>query len=551
MRRSTLSLALGVTLAWGCEDGTSVVGVAPTTDRAMAAPEPYRVLARRLSVDEVAWSLRDLLGASVDDVAAALPADPTVLGFRDNEAALSVSTPFSERLASAVESIIGAVDWARDIRPRLATPCTPKSVGDACMRSFVAQFGRRVYRRPLTDAEVARYASLAALAGDDVDAAPRVVLDAMLQSPHFLYVVEAPSHTRAGRVDGYTLATRLAYALWGTTPTDALLDQAAAGELDTDEGYARVASAMLDDARAHAGLRRFFGQWLRFDQTAWIVRNAGDYHNRWRPEFVDDYAEETARFADALAFTDGADFRDLVSARWSIVNPRLASLYDVPAGEAPTEGWARVTLPDAEERSGVLTHGGTMAITTWSQYTSATRRGEWVRSVLLCQEIPAPSPNLAPSTGQAPALEIEAIREVSDAHRRNPACSNCHALLDPVGFGLERYDGIGAYRTSDDRAGALTGAGQLTDFAATDFRGAAALGAALRASPRVSSCVVKQLFRYAMRRGEVDADAADLAAVTERFVASGGSFRAMALALVTRDAFVAYHGEPTADGGAP
>lgn len=570
--RAVAARALLAMMVQGCDDDASDVDAtspdaatpdAVTVDAPIAARDvvyapvdvppqgpdydPARVgILRRLSNDEIRASWRDLLGSDESTTSEELLPDPLIRGFDTVGDALTISESYLVRYTGGVQRRVRDLTWARDVSPRLPTPCAPTPGDDTCLIAMTRTFGRRVFRRPLRTEEVARYAGLARLAEGNNDRAAQVVLAAMLQSPHFLFMTQASGAT-GSRLDGYSLAARLSYLLWSTTPPDALLDRAARGDLDTDEGYARVVTAMIDDPRTRAGMRRFFAKWLRLAQTAWVVRDMGNFP-RWRPEYVPYLAEETTRFVDDIAWGSGANFLDLVSAQWTYVNAGLAGLYGVSAPGATGAAWVRAEFPPSLDRSGILTHASVLAITGGTTTApSATRRGEYVRNVVLCEDVG--SPPLEASRVVVPMMFDPRGRAAFYA--MTPGCSTCHARLDPVGLGLERFDSTGALGVPASPTSEFSGRGRIEGFTPPEFTGAVELGARIRGSDQFVGCVTRQLFRFSLGRSEGDGDQAALDALTARFRASGYHFRELVQAMVMSEGFRGYTGATNADGGAP
>ncbi|HTA21763.1 MAG TPA: DUF1595 domain-containing protein, partial [Polyangia bacterium] len=227
----------------------------------------------RLTNVEYSQTVSDVLGEPAGAATRyALPVDPTQHGFDDNVALLQISSAHAQSFADAAAAIATAA-LADPTRHALVTTCD-LSTGAACLQTTIESIGRRLYRRPLTDDEVSGFVTLAAAGASatDANAGAEAVVEAMLQSPHFLYRVQlgAADPSRAGIVGltGYEMATRLSYLLLGTTPSDALLDQAAAGALDTTDGVGKVVQQMLVDPLARRGVKRFYAQWLPLDEIS-------------------------------------------------------------------------------------------------------------------------------------------------------------------------------------------------------------------------------------------------------------------------------------------
>jgi hypothetical protein len=238
---------------------------------------------------------------------------------------------------------------------------------------------------------------------------------------------------------------------------------------------------------------------------------------------------ETLRTLRTLLFERELDFRDVFTTGTTFVDAELAELYGVrrPSGS----GFAEVTLPASGERAGLLTHASFLATHAHPGRTSPTRRGKFIRESLMCQSIPAPPPNVntaLPEMGSARTL-----RDKLDAHRSNPACAGCHTLMDPVGLALERFDGVGAYRQTDNGV-TIDASGDLDGM---PFDGARGLGMALARDPDVASCFARTVLRYARGALEDPSETALVDALNARFASARYSLRALMLAVVEQSAF--------------
>jgi len=256
--------------------------------------------------------------------------------------------------------------------------------------------------------------------------------------------------------------------------------------------------------------------------------------------------EETARFFEDLSARASGNLLDFVTADATFVDAVLARLYGVPA---PAAGWARQTMPAGQRGAGVLTQASLLTLTTPHDGVEPIKRGQFVRTALLCQRLPPPPPNVPPlEAAQVPATATP--RERLSAHRENPACGGCHQLLDPIGFGLARFDGVGAYRDKDAHGNPIDARGSIAGFTTPDFDGPRELGDRLRGAPEVSRCVATQLFRHATARTESDDDRCLIDRIDDSFRRGGQGWGALVEATVRSDAFRMRRIPETA-GGAP
>lgn len=526
----------------GASEGDESAGEGGSGDDAAACEEPSSLapaFMRRLAHDEYRNTVADLLGDGLPDPTVGFPDEPVVLGYDNNREAISISDVLVERYRDAAEAYAAAV-VDDPTRRQAVVGCD--AAEDGCLEGFVRGFGRRAYRRPLADDEVDALVSLGhgAMAQDsEPELGTRIVLEAMLQSPSFLYRVELgvedPADPEARVLTGYEVATRLSYLVLASTPTDALLDAAEAGQLADADGIEAALVELLADPRAPERLARFYAQWLDLVELPKVTRTAEDF-----PAWSDglrDAMEEEVHHLVREHLLGGGDLLDVLVDDRAWVDAELAGLYGLPA---PGEGFGEVTLDPASERVGLLTTAAILTVTGREGVTTPIRRGKFMREALLCQTMPPPPPDIP----MVPAPVVgESERERLERHRQDPACAGCHDLLEPLGFGLARYDSIGALRTTDEEGQPISAAGSFDGASEPSFDGAAELSAALRERPEVSACVVQQVHRYAYGRGETAADECALDGLVSEFQASGRSFEALLVALVRSDAFRRLPGE--------
>jgi hypothetical protein len=345
----------------------------------------------------------------------------------------------------------------------------------------------------------------------------------------------------------YATAARLSYFLWDSTPDAALLDSAASGELDTPEGVARVARRMLDSPKAKGGLDEFVSQWLRFDRVMSAARERRVYplFNR---ELAAAMTEEARRFIGDLVWNNH-DFMQAFRSNYSFINSGLAAIYKV---EAPARDFDRVEFPVEAERAGLLGQALFLTLTSKPEGTAPTGRGLFIREHFLCQQVPPPPPNV--DTNLPPVEESKPMtnRERLAGHTKNKACASCHNLIDPIGFGLEKFDAIGMRREKDkllfypvlENAVAARKAkpkvvelqldtnGKVAGFENSEFSSPRQLGEILSRMPQCQECIVKQVFRFMAGRLETAADRPLLNAALKDFQDSGFRFKELLVSLV-------------------
>jgi Ni/Co efflux regulator RcnB len=468
----------------------------------------------RLTNVEYSQTVTDVLGESPDAAARyRFPEDPRQHGFDNNGTLLQISATHGDRYAAAAEGIAAATLASAD-RRALVMACEPTAAA-TCLPAMIRRVGRRLYRRPLTDAEVSSFTALAQ--GD-----ASIVLEAMLQSPHFLYRVQVgvSDAKRPGIVglSGFELATRLSFLLLGTTPDEALLDQAGTGALDTSDGAAKVVKAMLADPRARRGFKRFYEQWLALTTISGPSAEAGRIPHAGDKALAADLVEETRRFVDDVVWDSGATVPDLLTAKYTFVNANLAKLYGLaapPAGQT----WQRVDFAAGSPRAGLLTQGSLMAAGSQHDKPSSTRRGQVVREQLLCQDVPSPPPGVATNAPEAMAGESE--QATFARHTTQASCAVCHKLMDPIGWGLSGFDSAGVARTKDNNGAPLNLQGRVEGMTPPEFNGPVELGQKLAASTALKACFARQLFRFVYGRAETSADEPGITELQGAFTTAG------------------------------
>ncbi|HEX6764545.1 MAG TPA: DUF1592 domain-containing protein, partial [Polyangiaceae bacterium] len=478
----------------GTGGGPDIDPDAPTPP---APANPGSVTVRRLNRVEYDNTVRDLLGTTLHP-ADTFQADASGAGYDTVGAALSLSPVAVRDYEDAAYKLVDEL-VANPTRLSAVVPCDVQAQGETCLRTVLTTFGKRAFRRPVTPEEVelllTPYRTAQMLGGTAPTLALRYTLAAVLVNQHFLFRFEVdpdPASTAPRRLDDYELASRLSYALWSTMPDDALFAAAEAGTLGTDAELARQIDRMLADPRASALSDNFAGQWLEFRDPTHEpdVRAFPNY----TPALATSMANEAkAFFADFLA--SAAPIGELLSARFTYVDAALASHYGLPAqsGTGPGQMWRADT--SSVERSGLLTLGAVLTATSMNTRTSPVKRGEFVLRHLLCETVTPPPPDVLGIPDEIDPNQQLTMRQRMEQHRNNDMCIGCHADMDQLGFGLENYDAVGKYRTTDNEL-PVDSAGVLPDGSA--FSGAVELAALLSRDSRFNHCVAKNLMTYAL-----------------------------------------------------
>ncbi len=516
---------------------------------ANASPAGPSQLVRRLTHSQYNNTVRDLIG-DYSRPAQRFPPEDFVDGFKNQLGAQGMPPLLIETYSTAAEKLALNAFRLGDINGLI--PCTPVSATDEnCRDQFVRKFGLRAFRRPLRDGEFQRYATAfsaqARSSGQFLEGA-RVVVEAMLQSPNFLFHVEAGPD---GSSTDYDIASRLSYLLWNTMPDQALLDAAAKGALRTVEGREGVARRMLDNALARQALDQFFDEWLRLDRVVNAVKQRRKYRE-FTPEMAASMAEETKRLLHYLVWEE-RNFMEALTADYSFLTYDLAALYEVPA---PAVQFELVRFPSNTRRAGLLGHGSFLASTAGPTETSPTARGIFIRERLLCQHVPPPPPGVITTLPEPRVDKPLTRRQLILAHAENATCASCHRLMDPIGFGFEKFDAIGRWRDKEalliaaadeddeeDRKEpktvdlAIDTQGEIAGLPNSAFSEAKELGPILAGSPVCQECIVRQMFRYAYGRLETSADEETIDHLFASFKDSGFHFKDLLIALVQSPEF--------------
>jgi len=396
----------------------------------------------------------------------------------------------------------GAGDTAS--RRRIFT-CRPSATAgdveaEACAREILRALARRAYRRPVAENDVAPLLEFYREgAAEGFDAGIELALKRLLVSPEFLFRVEQdPADAAPGSVyavSDLTLASRLSFFLWSSIPDDELLAAAERGELRDATVLERQVERMLADPRATAFVENFAGQWLYLRNLDAVVPVQSKF-----PDFDDTLRQglkrETELFFGSIV-QENRSALDLLRADYTFVNERVARLYGLP--NIKGNHFRRVTLPADGPRRGLLGHGSILTVTSYPDRTSPVVRGKWILENLLGVPPPPPPPDVPELEETSDGGGTLSVRERLAAHRANPSCASCHALMDPLGFALENFDAVGVWRSIDETGGRIDASGALPD--GTPFDGAAGLRAALESSDLFVTTLTEKLMTYALGRG--------------------------------------------------
>ncbi len=456
-----------------------------------------------------------------------------VAGFDNNAEVLVVTPLLADQLREAAEDASSRFD------PVAFAGCNS---GDACARGFIERFGFRAFRRPLSTEEVTRYLLLHnGIATESFELGLRWVVTAMLQSSNFLYRSElgtAAAGSRLYTLDPFEIATALSYGITGTMPDDVLFAAAQNGELSSSVEIEAQARRLFERPEALRGAHRFFSQWLGIDTLDTVPKDSALF-----PSFDADIRRRLRRelevFVDWVIREEGGSLHELLTAPYTFVDADLAEYYGVAFDpEAPQrDGFYQVSY-GSDQQAGLLTQGSVLATHARPNGSSPIHRGLLVRERMLCQELPPPPPGV---NAEPPAPDENASDRVRyAAHSQDPACASCHRLIDPIGFGFERFDGIGR-----PRSGAVDHSGHITEEQSeAPFSGPQGLAQLLSDREDMADCFAEQYFRFSVGAAPDGPLRCALVNVQTAFKAQGRSIEALLLALVATPHFTARVGDP-------
>ena len=504
---------------------------------AVAAPQPVPAGLRLLTESEYRNSIADIFGLGIK-VEGRFEPERRVGGLlAASTAILSVTPAGFEAFSKMADNIaIQVVDTKN--RARLV-PCTPKSAkapDDACAGQFLSEFGRLLFRRPLTSDELQSRVDLAnklAKSSNDYYYGLRYSLGTLLSAPAFLFRTElaVPDAGKDYTLDAYSRASRLSYLMWDSTPDAELLRAADSGELQTPAGVSKQVDRLMASPRLEVGMRAFFRDMLQLDTFSDITKDVLIYQ-KYMPQMANSAQEETLRMAIDLSLRANEDVRDLMTTRKTEVDRTLASIYNMPFN---ADGdWMPYEFPAASGRSGVLTQVSMLGMFSHPGRSSPTKRGVALMDIFLCEPTPSPPANVDFSiVNDVNNPKLRTVRDRLLAHATNPTCASCHTHSDPIGLSLEHFDSIGAPRLEEN--------GQPIDVSAKigakSFIGAEGLGQYLHDSPNVSACFARKLYSYGVGESSEDVNPSSFKAAYKSFVDGGYRLRILLKALATSPEF--------------
>ncbi len=507
------------------------------------APDPVAGLptVRLISADQYTGLIHEVFGSDIR-VSLQVPQARRIQGLLSLGASDAKITPTAMERFEREARLVSAQVMAEE-RRTIFIPCSPERTDIAdktCAGEFISHVGRLLWRRPLNEVEIDYQVAIAGRVTEalgDFYAGLEYSLAALMTSPKFLFIIETvePDSSFFGngeQLDAYSKATRLSLFLWNALPDEELLNAAESGALNTKKGLKEQVDRLIESPRLENGVRSFFEDWLHFDEFNTMAKDPVIYPE-FSPVIADSAREQTLQTVADYLVRREEDYRGLFTSQSSLLDDALASYYGVPVAEPGV--WSMHEFPEDRPSAGILTDVAYLALHAHAGRTSPTLRGAALREIFLCQKVPDAPPNVDFSLFDDPNANFKSARERLSAHNTDPVCAGCHRLTDPMGLGLEQFDGAGKFRTMEndfeiDVSGSLDG---------IDFTNPTGLGKAVHDNPALTSCLVTRVFSGAVGRELGAEDRQWLAYIEEKFAASGYKFPNLLREIALSKAFYA------------
>ncbi len=525
-------------------------------DLSTASPSGKKVgiWVRRLTVQEYIATVKATLDVDISTEAKTiLPPDLRADGFSNTAYNLNVDMKHVSAFAQLAELIVKRIDIKKFIA-RFNEGKTSQKLSGESIRPFIEAAGKWLFRGPLEDHDFGVYLQIAETvenAGGNYEEAAQFILEAMLQAPRFIYQIESQrgDGTRYP-VGDFELASRLSYILWGASPDQELLSAVERGELYDRSGVTKQIERMLDDPRVVDRSIEFLSQWLDLDRLDNMQPNKEMFPN-WNPELAVDMRTETIEFFKEIVWNQNRPLVEILNAQVTFATPRLARHYGLTSNVHANEpsisdslsasDFERFDLVTDASRGGLLTQGSVLTI--GGDEASMVTRGLFVLKDLLRGSVSSPPPGV--DTSPVPSKPGLSQRKVSEARIADTNCGGCHGKFEPLAFGLERFDGLGAYSEKDEHGNELREDGEVLfpgKTNSTPFTSLAELMDLLAASDRVKETLTWKVTQFAIGRPLTSADAAivkqihrDAEVVATEEGVAGATYRSLITAIVLSD----------------
>lgn len=487
---------------------------------------------QRLTIPEYIETVRGTVGVDISKEARTmLPPDLRADGFSNTAYNLNVDLKHVEVYARLAEMIVARMDVMK-FASRFSK--SRKLSTDDTMRQFVGSMGKWILRGPLDDREVTTYSGIAttvASAGGDYKEAVSYIIEAMLQSPRFIYRIEnQQGDGTAWPVGDYELASRMSYIIWGGSPDQELMRAADAGELQDRKQVEKQIQRMLQDPRAVERSLLFVAEWLNLDRMSHLSPNRKKFP-KWQEALAADMREETLAFFKEVVWRQNRPLANLLNAQVTFATPRLAVHYGLkPKGT----GLMRYDLSSVSARGGLLTQGSVLTI--GGDEASMVTRGLFILQDVLRGTVKDPPPGL--DTTPVPSKPGLSQRQIAEQRIKNVACAGCHVKFEPLAFGLEKFDGLGAFHNQDEHGNKLRDDGEILfpgSAKPVSYQSSAELMNLLAKNPRVQKSITWKLTQFALGRPLVATEARLIDQIHKAAQKKGGTYSSLMRAIVLSD----------------
>ena len=486
---------------------------------------------RRLTVDEYIATVKAAVNVDISDHARhLLPRDSRADGFLNTAYNLNVDFEHVDAYSKLASIIVDKMD-TQSFTARFTKK---KRLIDDDMRGLINAMGKWILRGPLDEREVVDFRGITttvASAGGTFDEAAGLVIEAMLQSPRFLYRIENQRGDGSRLpVNEYELASRLSFIVWGSPPDKPLFEAAESGDIFDPQEFNKHVKRMLNDPRARQRSEQFLIQWLDLDRLDNLRPNKEMFPN-WNASIANDMREETIAFFHEVVWEQNQPLSKLMNSQVSFISPQLAKHYGINANPVESNRYDLSSIPS---RGGLLTHGSTLTI--GGDDASMVTRGLFVLNDLLFSEVGDPPPGL--DTTPVPPSPGRSHRAIAMDRVTSTSCGGCHSRFEPLAFGLERFDGLGSYHLKDEYGNELRQDGEILfpgHQQPTRYENTSQLMDLLAQSDRVSECLTRKVVQFSIGRPLVASDARTIRDIHRQAKSNGGTYSAIIAALVDSD----------------
>jgi mono/diheme cytochrome c family protein len=521
-----------------------------TIDPAVYAQDGHAgdIWIQRLTKSEYVETIRGATGIDISKEAGELlPKDLRADGFSNTAYNLNVDLQHVTAYARLAEIAVDRLDV-----PAFAGRFSrSRSIEDKPMRELVSKMGKWLLRGPLSEDEVALYRGIAttvAAAGGGYEESVSLIIEAMLQSPRFIYRIENQrGDGQVWPISDFELASRLSYILWGGPPDAELFKAADAGELSQPEILKQHVARMLEDRRAVERSKQFIDEWLNLGRLDSLSPNARKFP-QWNPQLARDMRQETLAFFEEVAWKQNLPLSALLNTQLTFATPELAKHYRLPDAirAEPANGKAQLTkynVTSVPGRGGLLTQGS--VLTVGGDEASMVSRGLFVLHELLRGTVSDPPPGV--NTVVPPTKAGVSQRRIAEGRIADRNCGGCHSRFEPLAFGLEKFDGVGVWRDTDEHGNELRDDGEIL-FPGTarpvEFQSSAELMNLLAENDRVRESLTWKVAQFAVGRPLTALDVSVMKQIHETAQQNGGTYTAVIAAVVTSDLVLKTRTEP-------